>query len=217
MTGKEVYRKWAPVSVKWIDWVRPVPFICINDNYRVNEFFNLKIPDINYLDSRIENSAIIVDLYGLESINEGIGLAKKGYRPIPIYNGTMVENGIQATTNNNIIGMGLIWGGNELEKISLDIDAPPAFLLDSSRMNRLKMDSSVFDNSWDIYHQDLPSAEYFLKNNINKIIIVGEKIQSDLNKILYNFQKKGIDIFFTNGYEKPKIIRLKKPHCKKDD
>ena len=76
------------------------------------------------------------------------------------------------------------------------------------------MDVSIFDNSWDAYAQDLPSSEYFLENGIDKIIIRSETIQKDLNKILFKFQKKGIKILFTDGYEKPKNVKLRKPHTK---
>lgn len=27
MTGKDVYKIWAPVGARWVDWVRPVPFV----------------------------------------------------------------------------------------------------------------------------------------------------------------------------------------------
>lgn len=27
MTGKEVYKIWAPFECRWTDWVRPVPFV----------------------------------------------------------------------------------------------------------------------------------------------------------------------------------------------
>lgn len=50
----------------------------------------------------------------------------------------------------------------------------------------------------------------FLKNNINQIIVRGEKIQKDLKKILYKFQEKGIKILFTNGYEEPKLVKIDK-------
>lgn len=106
--------------------------------------------------------------------------------------------------------MGLIQGAFELKKIEISDKAMPAFLLDSNRMNRYKIDISVFDNSWDIYAQDIPSAEYFLKNNINQIIVRGEKIQKDLRKILYKFQEKGIKILFTNGYEEPKLVKIER-------
>ena len=34
-----------------------------------------------------------------------------------------------------------------------------------------KIDISIFDNSWDVYHQDLPTAEYFLNNGIKNIVV----------------------------------------------
>ncbi len=120
------------------------------------------------------------------------------------------------TVNNKAIEIGLIKGAMELRKMKIGKKAPPAFLLDSNRMNRLKMNVSVFDNSWDIYDQDFPSAEYFIQNGINKIILRGERVHKDLKKILYKFQKKEIKIFFTNGYETPKEITIKKPFKKEE-
>ncbi len=210
MTGKEIYKIWAPTNDKWVDWVRPVPFIAINDNlesYKTPDLSNSNINCIN----KDENTAIIVDLPGLESIKEGIALAKIGFRPIPVYNGTIEQDGAKATTDNKSISIGLVYGASKLKDIELENEAPPAFLLDSNRMNRFKMDVSVFDNSWDIYDQDVPSAEYFLNNQINKIVIISNLVQKDLKKILYKFQKQGIEIYFTNGYEKPKKINIRKP------
>lgn len=123
----------------------------------------------------------------------------------------MNKNGSLPTVNNHAIEIGLVKGANEIRKMEIAENAPPVFLLDSNRMNRLKMNASVFDNSWDIYDQDFPSAEYFLQNNINEIIVRGEKINKDLKKILYKFQKKNIKIFFTKGYEIPKEVIIKKP------
>lgn len=211
MTGKEIYKIWAPVGARWIDWVRPVPFIAINDNLKLNEFVNFTIPSIKYINEVDKNTAIFVDMPGYESVKEGIALAKLGYRPIPLYNGTNEQEGSISTTSNNAIENFLIVGSKELEKIKLENDAPPAFLLDSNRMIRFKMNVSVFDNSWDIYDQDIPSADYLLKNEISKIIIVGSKIKKDLKIILYKFQKKGIQILYTDGFETPKIVKIKKP------
>ena len=126
----------------------------------------------------------------------------------------MSKNGAMATVNNRAIEIGLIKGAIELKKIEIEKNAPPVFLLDSNRLNRFKMRISIFDNSWDIYNQDLPTAEYFIQNNISKIIVRAEKINGDLKKILYEFQKKKIKIFFTNGYEIPKEITIKKPSKK---
>ena len=35
MTGREVYEIWAKEGAKWTDWVRPVPFIAIDDNAQI--------------------------------------------------------------------------------------------------------------------------------------------------------------------------------------
>lgn len=144
----------------------------------------------------------------------GLAFAKIGYRPIPIYNGTEEQEGSIATVDNTTIKIGLILGALELRKMNLEKNAPPAFLLDTNRLNRFKMDETVFDNSWDIYHQDLPTEKYFLKNGINKIIVIGEKVQDDLSKILYKFQERKLEIFLSNGYEEPKKVKLKKIHEK---
>ena len=217
MTGKDIYKIWAPVNKKWVDWIRPVPFIMIDENYKVEEYCNLKEYKINYLEKYENNIAIIVDLPGLESINEGISLARLGFRPVPVYNGVVEQKDSKAVTNNYIIGEGLIWGAEKLKQIEILDDAAPAFLVDSNRMNRFKMDDSYFDNSWDLYYQDVPSSEYFLKNNINKIIIRGNKINRDLNKILFEFQKKGLEIYFTYGFDIPKKVKLKKVKLTKYD
>ena len=92
---------------------------------------------------------------------------------------------------------------------NLDKDASPAFLTDSNRMNRYKASAGVFDNSWDVYPQDLPTAEFFINAGIDKIIVRSDILRKDLNKILYKFQIEGLKIYFTEGYEEPKLIKVK--------
>lgn len=210
MIAREIFKIWAPSEAKWTEWVRPVPFIALDKHTKTNEFYDWSIPTINYISENTKDTAIIIDIPGYESIKEGIALTKLGFRPIPIYNGTNEQEGAISTVNNHIIEPALIWGAEELQKIKIENDAPPTFLLDSNRMHRHKMNLSVFDNSWDIYHQDLPSAHYFKNNKIKKIIVRGEKIQNDLKKILYQFQKENIQIMFTNGFESPKEVKIKK-------
>lgn len=210
MTGKDVYKIWAPSASKWTQWVRPVPFIQIDsEDFKVYKSGNFSIPKINYINEIQNDTAIIVDLPEYYSINEGLALSKIGYRPIPVYNGTSETKGARATVDNHAVEAGLIWGAIELEKIELKNDAPPVFLVDSNRLNRYKLDISIFDNSWDLYPQDIPSAEYFLENGIDKIIVRGNSFNMDLKKILYKHQNKGMKIYFTEGYEKPKIVKLK--------
>lgn len=210
MTSKEVYKMWAPPLKKWVDWVRPVPFIGLDNPKEVHEFIDYTIPNINYLHGNFKDTVVIIDTIGINSIKEGIALAKMGYRPIPIFNGTTPPIGSMSTTNNNIIEPLLIWGALELQNITIEEDAPPVFLLDSNRLNRYKINSSIFDNSWDIYPQDIPSPKYMIEHGIKRIIVRGELFQSDLKKVLYKYQKNNIKVLFTNGYEEPKEIRIKK-------
>jgi len=214
MKGKEIFKIWAPGGSKWTDWVRPVLFVAIDDGGRANSVMNFELPDISYIDKAEGNTAIILDLPGYDGIKEGLVLAKLGFRPIPLYNGTNEQLGAMALVDNHIIINALVWGASELSAIDMPASAPPVFLLDSNRTHRYKMSVSIFDNSWDLYNQDMPSAEYFMNNGINKIIVKGETIQKDLAKILYEFQKKGITILFTKGYEKPRVNKIKKPPSK---
>jgi len=213
MTGRDIFKMWSPIGAKWVDWIRPVPFISINDFYKMKTVENFTIPDINYINKRQDHTAIILDLPSYTSIEEGLALAKLGFRPIPIYNGTQAQHGAMALVDNHI-EHALVWGAFELQKVKLTNQAPPTFLLDSNRMHHFKMNISVFDNSWDLYEQDLPSAEYFLKNGINKIIVRGDKLQKDVIIILFKFQKKGITILFSNGYEEPKEVIIRNPSRK---
>ena len=209
MRGKEIYKIYAPNGAKWTDWVRPVPFVAI-DTYNRKPIADWMERKAMFLKNYQQYTAIFVDLPGKESIELSIDLAYKGYRPIPIFNGTDEQPGSQATTNTYLIESCLINGSEKLKNIKLDNNANPAFLLDSYRTNRYRAKESIFDNSWDLYKQDIPSAEYFKQNGITKIIIVGDGIQRDLKKIFLKFQEKGIDIYLTDGYTFPQKVKLTK-------
>ena len=209
MRGKEIYKIYAPNGAKWIDWVRPVPFVAI-DTYNRKPIANFLDRKAMFLKKYQQDTAIFIDLPGKESIELGIGLAHMGYRPIPVFNGTDEQQGSQATTNTYLIESYLMNGSQKLKNIELKNDANPVFLLDSHRTNRYRAKESIFDNSWDLYKQDIPSAEYFKQNGINKIIVVGEVIQPDLKKIFLKFQEKGIEIYITDGYTLPKKVKLTK-------
>jgi len=212
MLGKEIYKIWAPPESEWTDWVRPVPFVAIGDTYKINRVMKFALPTTDYIDAQEENTAIIIDLPDCDSIREGLALAKLGFRPIPLFNGTFEQSGAMALVDNHVIVSALILGASDLKKFDIPQNAPPAFLVDSNRMHRFKMNASAFDNSWDLYDQDMPSGEYFINKGINRVIVRGQAIQKDIARILYKFQKCGITILFTDGYEKPNVITIKKPH-----
>lgn len=217
MTDKEIYRIWAPVGKRWVDWIRPVPFVEIHEITKNYSFTPFEVPEVDFMNEECKGAAIIVDLSGADSVEEGIALAKKGYRPIPLFNGTIEQPGARATVDNQSVVVALFSATKHLMEIELADDALPVFMLDSNRLNRYKVDVSVFDNSWDIFPQDMPTADYFLKNGITKMVVVGKALSRDLKKILYEYQKKKIQIYLTNGYEEPKKVKIRKQIPVNDD
>ena len=209
MIGKEIYKIYAPLGAKWTEWLRPVPFVAI-DTYNRKPVADWIERKSMFLEQYEKNTAIFIDLSGKESIELGIGLAKIGYRPIPLFNGTDEQQGSQPTTDTYLIEECLINGSEKLKNIKLKNDANPAFLLDSFRTNRYRAKESIFDNSWDLYKQDIPSVKYFKQNGITKIIVVGNEIQKDLRKIFFEFQDAGIEFYLTNGYSPAQKIKLTK-------
>ena len=80
--------------------------------------------------------------------------------------------------------------------------------LNIPKIQRHRIDNSVFDNSWDVYPQDLPSEKYFLDHGITKILVISDKLAVDLKRIFKEYPKKEIKVYFTDGYEKPKRINI---------
>lgn len=187
---KEAYKIWAPEGNKWSGWVRPVPFLSIGEKSKKYINSNITLPIIEYDNELTKKTAVMVDLSGTDSVLEGLALAKKGYRPIPTYNGTMEQKGARAAVDNQSIGEILLWGAKELADMKLEENFPPAFLLDKNRLQRYKINGAIFDNSYDIYPQDLPTAEYLVSNGIDRVVIVCDSSSKDLKKIIKTYKKK---------------------------
>ena len=105
----------------------------------------------------------------------------------------------------------MFFGANIIANKKIEDDALPAFLIDTDRLNCSKKDVSIYDNSWDLYHQDMPSAKYFVDNGIDTIIVRCDRFPKDLNNIMYDFPKKGVNVYTTNGFDILKKANLRKP------
>ena len=121
MTGRDIYEVWAPEGARWVEWVRPVPFYGIDENFKKYDLLDFIIPNISYVTDDLKHTAIIIDLSGNEGIKEGLALAKLGFRPIPIYNGTVEQKGAISTVDNTSIKIGLIKGALELKKMNITV------------------------------------------------------------------------------------------------
>ena len=103
MTGKEIYKIWAPYKKRWVDWVRPVPFVDMDVEKELHGFIDYELEPIQYTNKLEKHVAYIIDIDGVEAIKEGISLATLGYRPIPLFNGTSPNIGTDSTMDNEII------------------------------------------------------------------------------------------------------------------
>lgn len=199
---------------RWSNWVRPVPFINIgmgkknySYNFREQHVFDIRDEAMKLF---AKDTAVIVDMPGASSINAGMHLAKEGFRPIPIYNGIIEEENSKSVVDNQTVSEGLMWMAKELSGIKICDDAMPAFLLDSNRLTQYKSKISVYDNSWDVYRQDMPSGEYLKKNSVKRILLISDRISGDLRKILINYRKAGLDIYLKKIYDEPKKIKVRR-------
>lgn len=203
-TNIELYKIWAPDDAMWTAWAKPAMFV--KPFTRLAEHGNFtreEIKDITYQ----HDTMIIVDLYGEQSIRVAIALADLGYRPVPLFNGT--KGPYKNIVNVDRLEQALYWGAYELTKIHIRNDANPAFLLDTRRMKEYKL-NGYYDNRWCIFPQDMPSADYLLRNQIKKVIVISKEIENDLSHILCRYQEKGIAIYLAND-EGIKTVEVKKP------
>lgn len=209
MLGKDVYKCWYKENNKWCKWIKPTLFVDL-DNQILKDIVDYEIPHIYYVDKLRDDTAIIIDEDGDKTIKEGIALINFGYILVPLFNSPYPLPNSKSLVSNLSIATLLIWGGTILKDKTVSDFAPPVFLLDKNRLNRYHKDKSIFDNSYDIYSQDLPSSNYFKNNGIKNIILKSDKINPDLNEILNKYRKNGLNILYTNGYETPKKAKLKK-------
>ena len=214
MTNIEAYKIWAPDGVLWTEWAKPVMFANMTPAN-----FPLDIPDIHWFDPFNHDMAVIVDLPGKKSVLESLALARKGYRPVPLYNGVCMEN----YSNMAVDSRGILWalyaGAAILSRLDLKSGAPPVFMLDSDRMKGSSKKPGMYDNRWCVFPQDMPSASFLLNHSIKRVIVrvqpdanfYENNIQPDLSHILYRYQEAGIKIQLIQSGNEIKNITISKP------
>lgn len=204
----ELYKKWAPDTALWTQWAKPVVFMNINTrlSYRSLAVDHSMGDWTEYQSNRL----IIVDLAGVDSIKEGLGLARKGYRPVPLFNG--VPGNEKSVVPSKMIVDGLRSGGDFLRTIEINKTANPVFLLDANRLKGAKQKPGTFDNRWCVVQQDMPSANYLKKHGIDEVVVRTSQLQKDLGHLLYDYQKQGIRIYSCGSKRQIIPYMIEKPH-----
>ena len=202
-----IYKIWAPDNALWTQWAKPVLFASLP----CADYYELKTPDADFVQMVDYSTVIIVDLPDKESVEEALVLARRGYRPVPLYNGVYGNTAFSMIVDVRGIAATLQKGVEILSALSIRADAPPVFMLDSNRMTGQGKQPGSYDNRWCIFPQDMPSASFLLKNRITRVIVRSARIQEDLSHILLRYQNQGIKICLCANDGILKDVKVTKP------
>jgi len=139
----------------------------------------------------------VVDIPGANAVNLAMDLARRGFRPVPLFNGVRGPDLYSLVEVDDIL-RALYAASEILMAMPLPDAAPPVFLLDSERFAGASFATpGRFDNRWYVFPQDFPSANFLLSRNLRSVILVQRKSaspQNDLAHVLLRWQEAGIQI-----------------------
>ena len=228
MTPEQIFKVWAPSSSIWSPWVAPVLFIQLTCR---GEDASDKVPsvDLGWLSGVCGmKSALIVDLPGPSSVEVGVALFERGYRPVPLYNASpgpeeaadlrlvSPDRPIAAIDTSPLLDA-VCRATRVLMRTQIDPTARPVFLLDSARLlGNNPIGEGVFDNRWMVFPQDFPSASFLKSHDIQKALLIQRarlQPQEDLAHVLLRWQDSGISIYAKDLLESgpPAKITVKRP------
>lgn len=184
------YDQWAPADGRWSPWVKPVLFHPRNWSLRLQVISSLPEVDANWAPPADGSWALVIDAPGTESLSLAIALARRGWRPVPLYNG--VPSMLSPLVDVIPLIAGIEALGGELARLPLKPDAPPVFLLDSRRMSGMPREKT-FDNRWVVTPQDLPSANRLRHHGITQVaMVLAPPVAEDLASVLNRWQEGGL-------------------------
>lgn len=195
MTAPIEFDVWAPADAAWSPWVKPVLFAHFRNN-PVSPFLSkedVSAREITNWIVRADGSeGLVLDVAGKIAITAGVELARKGYRPIPLFNGCP---GLGAVRDMEPLIDHLILATSDLRHVQLPQSAPPAFLLDSYRLDGVPSPGK-FDNRWVTVPQDFPSANRLAAAGIKRMQVIRNRPNDDLAHVLLRWQQGGLALTF---------------------
>lgn len=220
MNGPELFDLWAPPDAVWSRWAKPVLFAGwppplfhsrgAEPGAPAPAEAAAAVPDI----LPDPSLAVVVDLPGAGAVEAGLALARRGYRPVPSFNGGDHPG---ALVDVEPILRALASGAEILREIGLSPEAPPAFLLDSRRQSPDGApEPGRYDNRWLVFPQDFPSASFLLSRRIRRVLLIQEagrtRPADDLAHGLRRWQEAGIEMLLLHpGEGSPAAFQVAKP------
>ncbi len=140
------------------------------------------------------SSLLICELRGYQSAQAAVLLAKRGWRPVPLFNGTWDTNS-EVQMRELLVQM--TEATDALQGIAIPDDAPPVFLLDTGRKGqRTSPPPGTFDNRWMVFPQDFPSGNLLRSRGFKTALVLsnGVTLDEDLRHVLCRWQEAEIKI-----------------------
>ena len=203
MNSELAYAVWAPERSPWSPWVKPILFANEPswDDPGQGPLEGTAEPPAPAFDA---STAFVVDLPGAESVAFGVALARKGWRPVPLYNalpGASAAPGGDASALVDVASIvrALRRATAVLEQLALPEDRPPAFPLDAQRRSGTGAAAGPgkFDNRSISLPTDFPSGLFLRSRGIERAVLVqpsGADPQVDLAHTLLAWQEAGVEI-----------------------
>lgn len=193
ISAEDLYAIWAPDGARWTEWAKPAAFLLP------------VIPDaeptpgadaVPGLPEAWTDTAVIADLPGAEAVHVGMALAKRGYRPVPLFNATFGPN---AVIDVEVITRALASHAETLRRLVIAPDALPVFLLDSRRRHNTVGAATPgwYDNRWVALPQDFPSGTLLRSRGITDVTLLlrdESGPSEDLAHVLLRWQQGGLRI-----------------------
>jgi hypothetical protein len=193
ITSEQCFSVWAPDGVAWTEWAKPVVFSTPTGTLPTDPPASVSPVVLPGVGDAWGQSAIIVDLPGVEAVQVGLALAERGYRPVPLFNGTAGPSPVIDLAP--VIGA-LGAAAERLKHLALRPDAQPAFLLDARRATPSGAgEPGRYDNRWVVLPQDFPSVAFLASKGVREVTLIQRDATwpaEDLSHVLLRWQQAGV-------------------------
>ena len=214
MNREALFESWVPPAGVWSLWARPILFAQMPETGSApGGADSWQTFDVSRAPGVGEQTVLVVDLPGAESVWLGLALARRGYRPVPLYNAC---TGPHEVIDQRAIIEALRAGAEQLAGLALT-DAAPAFLLDSRRMmGPPRLNPGDFDNRWKVFPEDFPSAAFLSSRGFRRAMLIqrgSREPREDLAHVLRRWQDAGLSIEAKDVADgaPPQPITVKRP------
>ena len=224
MRNDEIFDAWAPAESPWSPWVKPVLFAAMTRDEPVGDVPECAA-DLAWAPDASAGTALVLDVPGASGVALGLALARRGYRPVPLYNAISGRGAERSVTSVHVepVIAALAGAASALRAVVLPPGAPPAFLLDSRRRLRredVDPDEIDLDNRTACFASDFPSAGTLRAHGVTAACLVRETglaQAEDLVHAAFRWQEQGLAILVKalDAPDAPAPTTLKPPPAAK--